>query len=151
MDKELERYNAVNQAYKLENDNQLLKIEAHQAEIQKLKASNADLESVNLRFRTDLEETVQYIQDFKMLKAGVKLLYQRHCGEPLSSKNVDDDVTREYARQREYLERSVTNLKKKISKDQDLQRYEANRFMAENASLIKEINDLRREVSFFLP
>lgn len=146
MDKELERYNTVNQAYKLENDNQLLKIEALQKEIKVLKTNFSDSEAMNLRFRTDLEETVQYIQDPKMLKAGVKLLYQRHCGEPLSAKTVDDDVQREYGRQREYLERSVSNLKKKITKDQELQRYEANRFMNENASLIKEINDLRREV-----
>jgi len=146
MDKELERYNTLNQAYKLSNDNQELKIEALQKEMKEIKNRLEESESMNNRFRTDLEETVQYIQDYKMLKAGVKLLYQRHCAEPPNSKTLDEDVQREYSRQRDYLERSIGNLKKQISKDQALHRYESTRFMKENASLIKEINDLRREV-----
>ena len=81
-----------------------------------------------------------------MLKASVKLLYQRHCGDPVESAHIDEDVQKEYNRQREYLEKSVENLKRKLAKDTDLHRYEATRFMQENASLIKEINDLRREI-----
>merc|ERR1712196_446450 len=146
MDAELERYNKTNQAFELDNASLQLKLDALQKELLKQRTQLADADALNRRFRTDLEETVQYIQDYKMLKASVKLLYQRHCGEPVQSTHLDEDVQKEYTRQREYLEKSVENLKRKLSKDTDLHRYEATRFMQENASLIKEINDLRREI-----
>merc|ERR1711907_829436 len=146
MDAELERYNKTNQAFELENSSLQLKLDALQKELLRQRTQLADADALNRRFRTDLEETVQYIQDYKMLKASVKLLYQRHCGEPVQSTHLDEDVQKEYTRQREYLEKSVENLKRKLAKDTDLHRYEATRFMQENASLIKEINDLRREI-----
>jgi len=146
MDAELERYNKTNQAFELDNSSLQLKLDALQKELLKQRTQLADADALNRRFRTDLEETVQYIQDYKMLKASVKLLYQRHCGEPVQSTHLDEDVQKEYTRQREYLEKSVENLKRKLAKDTDLHRYEATRFMQENASLIKEINDLRREI-----
>lgn len=146
MDAELERYNKTNQQFELENSSLQLKLDALQKELLRQRTQLADADALNRRFRTDLEETVQYIQDYKMLKASVKLLYQRHCGEPVQSTHLDEDVQKEYTRQREYLEKSVENLKRKLAKDTDLHRYEATRFMQENASLIKEINDLRREI-----
>jgi len=146
MDAELERYNKTNQVFELDNQSLQLKLDALHKELMKQRSTLADSEALNRRFRTDLEETVQYIQDYKMLKASVKLLYQRHCGDPVESAHIDEDVQKEYNRQREYLEKSVENLKRKLAKDTDLHRYEATRFMQENASLIKEINDLRREI-----
>merc|ERR1712196_368502 len=146
MDAELERYNKTNQAFELDNASLQLKLDALQKELLKQRTQLADADALNRRFRTDLEETVLYIQDYKMLKASVKLLYQRHCGEAVESTHLDEDVQKEYTRQREYLEKSVENLKRKLAKDTDLHRYEATRFMQENASLIKEINDLRREI-----
>ena len=53
---------------------------------------------MNNRFRADLEETVQYIQDHKMSKASVKLLYQRHCGEVQNKALVDGDLHKEISR-----------------------------------------------------
>merc|ERR1719316_2464369 len=146
MDAELERHNKTNQAFELDNSSLQLKLDALQKQAARQRADFIKVQNINTRFRGDLEESVQYIQDYKMLKASVKLLYQRHCGEPVQSTHLDEDVQKEYTRQREYLEKSVENLKRKLSKDTDLHRYEATRFMQENASLIKEINDLRREI-----
>merc|ERR1712178_81854 len=123
-----------------------LKLDALQKELLRQRTQLADADALNRRFRTDLEETVKYIQDYTLLQASVKLLYKRHCGEPVQSTHLDEDVQKEYTRQRKYLEKSVENLKRKLAKDTGLHRYEATRFMQENASLIKEINDLRREI-----
>jgi hypothetical protein len=79
--------------------------------------------------------------------------------------SVDADIQKEYARQREHLERSVASLRKKLSKDTEIHRADNVRIMQvydhilgvyitvanndlsqENVSLIKEINDLRREL-----
>ncbi len=60
--------------------------------------------------------------------------------------SVDADIQKEYARQREHLERSVASLRKKLAKDTEIHRADNVRIMQENVSLIKEINDLRREL-----
>ena len=56
------------------------------------------------------------------------------------------DIQQEYARQRDYLERTVASLRKKVSKDQSLHRSDNVRIMSENVTLIKEINNLRRDI-----
>jgi len=62
------------------------------------------------------------------------------------SASVDADIQKEYSRQREHLERSVASLRKKLAKDSEIHRADNVRIMQENVSLIKEINDLRREL-----
>ena len=61
-------------------------------------------------------------------------------------KSMEVDIQQEYARQREYLERTVSSLQKKVSKDQGLHRVENIRIMQENVTLIKEINVLRKDL-----
>ncbi len=50
---------------------------------------------------------------------------------------MDEDLQREYARQREHLERSVVSLRKKMSKDSEIHRADNVRVMQENVSLIR--------------
>lgn len=58
------------------------------------------------------------------------------------------DIQQEYARQREYLERTISSLRKKVTKDQTLHRSDNVRIMMENVTLIKEINNLRRDITY---
>lgn len=62
------------------------------------------------------------------------------------SARVDQDIQQEYSRQREHLERSVASLRKKLLKDTEIHRADNVRIMQENVTLIREINDLRREL-----
>lgn len=50
------------------------------------------------------------------------------------------------SRQREYLEKTVDTLKRKLAKDSELHRSDNLRIMQENTALIREINELRREI-----
>ncbi|CAJ0965111.1 unnamed protein product [Ranitomeya imitator] len=59
---------------------------------------------------------------------------------------IDADIQREFARQREHLERSLSTLQKKLVKDTEIHRADNVRVMQENVTLIKEINELRREL-----
>ena len=59
---------------------------------------------------------------------------------------VEENVQQEYARQRDYLERGVDVLKRKLARDSELHRSDNLRIMQENVALIKEINELRREL-----
>ena len=56
-------------------------------------------------------------------------------------------MQQEYARQREYLERTVSSLRNKFHKDQDVHRTDNVRIMQENVTLIKDINQLRRNLA----
>ena len=60
---------------------------------------------------------------------------------------LDVDIQHEYSRQREYLERTVASLRYKFDKDQGLHKMDNVRIMQENVSLIKEINQLRRNIA----
>lgn len=50
---------------------------------------------------------------------------------------LDEDIQKENTRQREYLERSVTSLRRKLAKDVELAKAENIRIMQENVALIK--------------
>ena len=60
--------------------------------------------------------------------------------------NVDQDIQKEYGRQREHLEKTVNSLKLKLSKDAEMHKADNIRIMQENVTLIKEVNDLRKEL-----
>jgi hypothetical protein len=55
-------------------------------------------------------------------------------------------VQAEYARQRQYLERTLDGLKRKAQKEADLRQMDRAKMYRENAVLVEEVNNLRREV-----
>ena len=69
------------------------------------------------------------MQDPKELKEKIKALYQRHINAPASAAAAEEDVSSEYARQRDYLERTVRSLKTKLDKDTQLHRTDNLRIM----------------------
>merc|ERR1712130_113660 len=56
-------------------------------------------------------------------------------------------VHEEFQRHRNYLERTVQGLQKKLVKDSAGFKKDSTRIMQENVALIKEINELRKEIS----
>ena len=146
MDQELERYHKNNSALDLTVSDLRLKLDGMQREIlsQRTRLGDADIKIRGLK--TELHETVQHIQDPKALKESVKKMYQKHVTEAVPSRAVEPDIAAEYARQREYLEKSVESLKRKLSKMSDMAKSDNMRMMGENVALVKEINDLRREI-----
>merc|ERR1719281_966720 len=100
------------------------------------------------RFKNDLHECVQFIQEPKQLRDSVTGLYKKYVPNGIKKQELDSDIQREYSRQREYLEKSVESLKKKLLKDSDVHRQDNTRVLQENVALIREINELRREIDF---
>ena len=86
------------------------------------------------------------IQDPTKLKEGTKALYYTHVTERIQAAEVNPDVSKEYKRQRQYLERSVDVLKRKLGRDMKARKNDNMRVMQENVALIKEINKMRREI-----
>lgn len=74
------------------------------------------MENTLKRYCNDLHAVIQYITEPKQLKEAVKALYQKHVLEPPQGAQVDVDIQKEYNRQRDYLEKTVDSLKRKLSK-----------------------------------
>eukprot|EP00002_Diphylleia_rotans_P000168 TRINITY_DN1008_c0_g1_i6.p1 TRINITY_DN1008_c0_g1~~TRINITY_DN1008_c0_g1_i6.p1 ORF type:complete len:244 (-),score=74.30 TRINITY_DN1008_c0_g1_i6:414-1145(-) len=146
MDQELERYHKNNGNLDLRINDLNLKVEGLNKEILDLRQKIHDYEGVLKRFRTDLHDTVQHIQDPKALKDSVKQLYQKHAIQNVQTQHLDVDIEKEYSRQRDYLEKSVSSLRRKLTKDSEIHRADNVRIMQENVELITEINALRREL-----
>ncbi|KAJ8306471.1 hypothetical protein KUTeg_017016 [Tegillarca granosa] len=147
MESELERFHKQNTQLELSIKELTQKLKATDKEMHQERQRVRDVEAVVKRFKTDLHNCVGYIQDPKMLKESIKALYSKHVQEDITeSASVDADIQKEYSRQREHLERSVASLRKKLAKDSEIHRADNVRIMQENVSLIKEINDLRREL-----
>ncbi|XP_064626846.1 cilia- and flagella-associated protein 57-like [Lineus longissimus] len=147
MESELERFHKQNTQLELNITELRQKLKATDKEMHQERQKVRDGEAIVRRFKTDLHNCVGYILDPKMLKESIKALYQKHVQEDITeSASVDADIQKEYSRQREHLERSVASLRKKLVKDTEIHRADNVRIMQENVSLIKEINDLRREL-----
>ncbi|XP_006813560.1 cilia- and flagella-associated protein 57-like [Saccoglossus kowalevskii] len=147
MESELERFHKQNTQLELNITELRQKLKATEKEMHLERQKVRDSEAMLRRFKTDLHNCIGYIQDPKKLKDSIKQLYQKHVQDDTpESASVDADIQREYSRQRKHLEQSVSSLRKKLAKDTEIHRADNVRIMQENVSLIKEINDLRREL-----
>ncbi|XP_076149428.1 cilia- and flagella-associated protein 57-like [Alosa pseudoharengus] len=148
MEAELDQFHKKKTQLDLSCSELKLKLRATEKETSKGLKRVKDMESLVHRFKTDLHHCVSFIQDPKKLKDSIRELYERYVqqSDVVDIVGVDADIQREYSRQREHLERNVASLKKKLSKDAEVHRAENNKIMKENVSLIREINDLRREL-----
>ena len=152
MDQELEQYHKSNAALDLMIGELRLKMEGMQQEIDLQKATMIEGETLIAKVTSDLEDMIASNRSHKTLKKSVVKLYKKYIQDDLamnnssSSSGGDSDVQSDYNRQREYLEKSVESLKRKLAKDMELHRNENQRLMREGVALTQEINDLRREL-----
>lgn len=147
MESELERFHKQNTQLELNITELRQKLKATEKEMHLERQKNHDLEAICKRIKTDLHNCVGFVQDPKKLKETIKQVYKKHVqDDAIESASVDADIQKEYSRQRKHLEQSVASLRKKLAKDTEIHRADNVRIMQENVSLIKEINDLRREL-----
>uniref|UniRef100_F6PN18 Cilia- and flagella-associated protein 57 n=1 Tax=Ornithorhynchus anatinus TaxID=9258 RepID=F6PN18_ORNAN len=148
MESELERFHKQNVQLDLNITELRQKLKATDQEMRKERQKERDLESLVKRFKMDLHNCVGFIQDPRKLKDGIRGLFEKYVQEAdmVEIVGVDTDLQQEYIRQREHLERNLATLKRKLIKENELHRSDNVRIMQENVSLIKEINELRREL-----
>lgn len=149
MELELLQYHKSNAALDLMIGELRLKKEGMQRECDTLDKQLVDGDAVVRRFRSDLHDAVQHISDYKKLKACIGTLYRQYVHEGVASGGAGEaDLQKEYSRQREYLEKSVESLKRKLAKDMEMHRNDHSRLSRENTQLTSEVNMLRRELRF---
>ncbi|XP_070224410.1 cilia- and flagella-associated protein 57 isoform X2 [Bos mutus] len=150
MEAELERFHKQNTQLELNITELWQKLRATDQEMRRERQKEWDLEALVKRFKTDLHNCVAYIQEPRQLKEKVRALFEKYVqrADMVEIAGLNSDLQQEYARQREHLERNLATLKKKVVKESELHRTDYVRIMQENVSLIKEINELRRELKF---
>merc|ERR1719240_1735255 len=146
MDADLEDYHRKNKQLQLDISQLQVKQKGLQDEIVSQRKKMTDCQTIIKRFKNDLHECVQFIQEPKQLKESVSNLFKKYVPHGIKKQELDSDVQREYNRQREYLEKSVESLKRKLAKDMSMHHTENARLMRENSALTCEINTLRREL-----
>ncbi|NXN29526.1 CFA57 protein, partial [Nycticryphes semicollaris] len=148
MEKELERFHKESMQLKLSIAQLQQKLKATDREMHRERQKKQNMEAVIKRFKTDLHNCVGFIQDSKKMKDGIRELYSKYVqqSDAVEPEAVDIDLQQEYTRQREYLERNLAALKRKVVKNQEIHQASYMRIMKENVSLIKEINELRQEL-----
>ncbi|ORX77285.1 hypothetical protein BCR32DRAFT_62284 [Anaeromyces robustus] len=144
MDNELEHYSKINSNLELIIEDYKLKLSASEKEVNLEKENVLAIATTIKHFKTELSECMQYIMEPKLLKQHIKRLYHKYCTETKKIETIQADLQQEYFRQRDYLEKTISSLKKKIQKDKEFNRNSNYNFMKENITLVKEINYLRR-------
>ncbi|XP_071011263.1 cilia- and flagella-associated protein 57-like [Oncorhynchus clarkii lewisi] len=135
MEQELDTFHKKNAQQELDIAELKLKLTTTDKEMHKGLQKVRDVEALVRRFKTDLHNCVGFTQEPKRLKDML-----------VDIVGVDAEVQREYARHREHLERNVASLKRKLAKDGVVHHADNVKIMQENATLIREINDLRKEL-----
>ncbi|XP_026915256.2 cilia- and flagella-associated protein 57 isoform X1 [Acinonyx jubatus] len=150
MEAELERFHKQNTQLELNITELWQKLRATDQEMRRERQKERDLEALVRRFKTDLHNCIAYIQEPRLLKEKVRALFEKYVqrADMVEIAGLNTDLQQEYARQREHLERNLATLRKKVVKESELRRTDYVRIMQENVSLIKEINELRRELKF---
>ncbi|TYZ60990.1 hypothetical protein PybrP1_005345 [[Pythium] brassicae (nom. inval.)] len=144
MDAELEQYHKSNAALDLMIGELRLKMDGMQTEINAQVGDVAMGQLLAKQVQTDLVGCAQLLADRKALKAAVMALNRKYeDGVEADAKEPTSQA--EYNRQREYLEKEVEALKRKILKGMALNESELHRLQRENAVLTTQVNELRRE------
>uniref|UniRef100_A0A8C6VLZ3 Cilia and flagella associated protein 57 n=1 Tax=Naja naja TaxID=35670 RepID=A0A8C6VLZ3_NAJNA len=148
MEGELEHFHKQNTQLELNIAELRLKLRATDREMHKEMQKERDMEALVKRFKTDIHNCVGLIQEPKKLKESIRDIYEKYVqkADRVEIVGVDSDLHQEYTRQREHLEHNLATLKKKVIKESEIHRADYVRIMQENVGLIKEINDLRREL-----
>ena len=149
MEVESERYLHMNESLVLTIRGLKLKLDGQSKEMDSLNQRLASAEDFQRRLHTELTDLYEEGNPRRM-KELTKALYYQHTAPRGTSQLVlargADDPQRDYNRSRDYLERTVSGLKKKLVKDNETNRADRCRIVSENVTLIREINELRREV-----
>merc|ERR1719436_1710648 len=148
MDDELNEYMRKNKQLQLDISQLQMKQRALQEEIKSQKKRLREDLALIKRFKLDLSDCMENINEPKALKESVANLYRKYVQAGMKKLDLDTDMQKENNRQRDYLEKSVDSLKRKLLKDSEAHAKDNMRIMQENVKLIQEINDLRREINY---
>jgi len=151
MDADLEDYHRKNKLLQMDIANLQTKQASLQKEILFQRKKIADSQSLCKRVKHDLHAVMDASQNQKLFKKAFLDFHAKYALKVAGPAREEDDgekeIADEYGRQRNYLQKSVAALKAKLGKDSLLHRQNNLEALQENMGLIRNINDLRKEIS----
>lgn len=144
MDLELENYHKTNTALD-ENIGEYRKtIDSMQAEVMTRRIRAKQLENVISRFKSELHSAVTLIQNPVELRMAIERIFAEYIvGMAEIKVSIEPEVEQEYERHRQYLNRSVVQLKKQLTEATAGHGRSNRDIMQENMNLIAVINAQR--------
>ncbi|KAL2630593.1 hypothetical protein R1flu_015279 [Riccia fluitans] len=146
MEIELERSHAMGSKKDLAISQLKLKLQGVMNEQELLKRANVQCSTTLRHFQHDYYELAQLITDPEALKSAVVSLFRKYVEEKITPYPVDEELQKDTNRQRDFLERSVAGLRRKLHKEMAAHHANHLHIMQDNVALIKELNELRREL-----
>lgn len=146
MNQEYKHFHRVNENLALIVDDLKMRQEGLQKEVQDQNTKLEQQDGYIKKFNDDLYDCMKTAGNYKELKTSIVGLHKKYVLEEVRTNKGEADLQKEYAANRQYLEKSVNYLRQQITKDATNHMQEYNRYMKENVTLLQEINDLRKEV-----
>ncbi|KAG9354407.1 hypothetical protein JZ751_001116, partial [Albula glossodonta] len=123
MEEELGQFKRKNTQLELNITELKLKLKVTDEDKRKEMQRVHDVKALMQRFKTDLHHCVEFIQEPKKLKESIRQLYSTYVqADEVDIIVGDSDIQKEYSRQREHLEKTVANFKRKMFKDSEIHR-----------------------------
>ena len=143
MDAELERYHKSNAGLDDMIGTLRGRIDEIQKEIVAKRIKATQLEHLNAGFKGDLQRCVSLIQQPAQLLAAFTKLVEEYGSQDSIKPRVDPDVEKEYVRHKQFLMRSVAQLKKSLNEETEKHATTNSNLRGDNMRLIGEINKQR--------
>lgn len=143
MDLELEQYHKSNAALDALIGDLRSKIDDFQAEIKSQRNSAKEQENSVSTFRKDLNAAIAHVLTPSLLYSSVKALVERYGSEDNIRPRIDPEIQHEYTRHKEYLQKSVKELKNTLMINEEASLAQSNELRQKNMRLIAEINTQR--------
>ena len=147
MDQEISHFTKINLNLKLIVEDLKMRQEGLQTEDKKQKKKLEEQGRYKKKFKDDVYECFTVANDYKGLKGAVIRLHKKYVKEEFKTDTDEADIEKEYSNKRHYLEKSVDNERKCISKNSQTYRKANNKYMKENVDLLDMINELRKLVN----
>lgn len=146
MNFEVQHFTNTNKHMQLIVSEQHLKQRGMNNEIQSLNVILTKDKDYIRQFESDVNELRGVTGNFKELKHKMLNLYKTYVQQDDNKVEVSTDKQEDLKIQREHLESAIIGLKKKFNDNKSTHEQENKRIMKENVVLIREINDLKREI-----
>jgi hypothetical protein len=143
MDTELEKYHKSNAALDGMIGELRAKIDALQNDVRAKRTQAKTSENTISACRSDIQSSIAHIQTHNLLVAAVKNIVETYGSMDNLRPHVDREVQEEYARHKEYLHRTIQDLKKALEEGSLHHMATNNQIRTANMSLIGEINTQR--------
>jgi cilia- and flagella-associated protein 57 len=145
MDAELERYHKSNAGLDEMIGSLRGRIDEIQSEIVSKRMKATQLEHLNAGFKGDLQRAVTLILNPDDLLEAITKLVNDYGSQETMKPRVDPDVEKEYVRHKQFLLRSVAQLKKTLHEETEAHSLTNSSLRKSNMDLISEINAQREK------